>query len=811
MADVFLSYSRADRPRVEKIAAALEAAGVDVWWDKELKGGTVFTKETEAQLKAAKVVLVCWSAASIESNWVADEASYGRDRTALVPILIDAVEPKLGFRQYQTIDFSGWRGDAAAPEFVELSEAIALAIGAERPVTAASSPKASLTDQLRKPPILAGAALALVALVAAAFFLMKPRSHDAAPVAANEASAATAVTEAAAAPATDGVGLAVLPFIAMSNGPDDENFADGLTEELLNWLANVEGLNVPGRTTSFQFKGEAQDLKDIGTRLGVRYLLEGSVRRSGDALRITAQLIDSTTGFHLWSETYDRKLADIFEIQDEIARLVTTELLGAIPSSGAGNPASLGAVDPKAHELYLQGRSLWAQRNAGEAFDKFLAATEIDPGHYLAQAYLAVVASNIAGRGRGADLGNGMDVMTVAANALERARTLRPDASDVLFAQGWAIDSRDGYTGGAAGGEASEYYARAARANPRNVEALHALARYLPDGEARAATYRRILDIDPGLSSAAANLASYYIQNGDEAAAEALFDRIYVVAPDTPRDHANTIYYVGGDIARSAEYLLRDFNGKGFDESSRRARAVRLADLGAVNEAAHLYAINDADFSWRDFNASQALMLRGDFAGMHALAHKILETNTERNWVGYHASSALRMGDPAHALQSTIDMIPDVKEKIRISDANAGDFAAYNSAIALERLGRADEAAPIWARALETLEKSEKTGWRRDIAAAVVYVRLRRNDEAMAAFEAAYQKGFRFLYGFNCYTCVDDSFFNRNGWFEPIFGDPRFTAYVERIRKENAETLERLDAKYGFLAEIRRDMAEHPR
>jgi TolB-like protein len=120
--------------------------------------------------------------------------------------------------------------------------------------------------------------------------------------------------------------IAVLPFVNMSGDADNEYFSDGLTEELLNVLARIEGLKVAARTSSFHFKGQSGNMGDIARQLGVAHLLEGSVRRSGDRVRVTAQLINPADGFHLWSETYDRQLTDIFAIQDDIARAIGNEL-----------------------------------------------------------------------------------------------------------------------------------------------------------------------------------------------------------------------------------------------------------------------------------------------------------------------------------------------------------------------------------------------------------------------------------------------------------------------------------------------------
>ena len=334
MADIFISYARADRDKVEKLAAALEAEGYSVWWDRNLTGGEEFSKEIEQELHAAKAVIVAWSKEGAASSWVRDEASLARTEQKLFPIRLDAEKPPLGFQQFHTFDFSGWKGAEAAEPFTALVASIDKRTGAaHEPATGAASTSNGLPT-LSPLHIAVGVGAVLLALVA--FFVMRgPEDGD---IDGTElASSSEAVTDRPAPAAGDDglISLGVIPFINMSSDPEQEYFADGLTEELLNWLANVEGLKVPGRTASFQFKGHAGDFAEIGERLSAKYLLEGSVRaRRVVTSASPAQLIEAQTGYHLWSETYDRAFQDLFALQDEVAQRVVRELLGEIPQSG---------------------------------------------------------------------------------------------------------------------------------------------------------------------------------------------------------------------------------------------------------------------------------------------------------------------------------------------------------------------------------------------------------------------------------------------------------------------------------------------
>ena len=189
--------------------------------------------------------------------------------------------------------------------------------------------------------------------------------------------------------------IAVLPFVNMSGDAVNEYFSDGISEEILNVLAGTPELQVAARTSSFSFKGKNQEIPVIAKALGVRLVLEGSVRKQGDQVRITAQLIDAQSGFHLWSETYDRKLEDIFAIQDEIAQAIGAQMKVTIAGAAVGT--NHGTRNLAAYDLYLRGVSLWHGRVAKEMLDAlalFEQAAEADPafaGAYAGQALVYTV------------------------------------------------------------------------------------------------------------------------------------------------------------------------------------------------------------------------------------------------------------------------------------------------------------------------------------------------------------------------------------------------------------------------------------
>ncbi len=185
--------------------------------------------------------------------------------------------------------------------------------------------------------------------------------------------------------------IAVLPFVNMSNDPDQEYFSDGMSEEILNSLSHLKNLKVAGRTSSFQFKTKNIDMREIGEKLGVKNVLEGSVRRQGNRLRITAQLINVEDGFHLWSEKYDRDMDDIFAIQDEIALSITEQLKITLLDKEKEIIFQTPTENKKAYDLYLKGRFYWNRRGLGlkKGLEYFLQAAELDPDFSLAHAGIA--------------------------------------------------------------------------------------------------------------------------------------------------------------------------------------------------------------------------------------------------------------------------------------------------------------------------------------------------------------------------------------------------------------------------------------
>jgi adenylate cyclase len=336
---IFLSYARDDLDAARQLAEGIAQAGHDVWWDRHLYGGSRFVAEIDRALKDAEAVVVLWSDVSVESAWVQDEAAEGRDTGRLVPVAIGSAKPPLGFRQFHTIDLGPKNG--RRPEALdELLDAISRTCESDM---REEKPSASETAKLS----------------AKAY-------------------------------------VCVLPFQNMSGEAEQEYFSDGISEDITTDLSKISALEVVARNTAFSFKGQNVDVKDVAKTLGVSHVLEGSVRKAGSRLRINAQLIDGTTGKHLWADRFDRDLTDIFEIQDEISEAIVDALKLKLLPAEKKAIESRGTTNVDAYNIYLMARQQWISGTFGnvrrdEAIVRLCReATLLDPEYAQGWALMAL-------------------------------------------------------------------------------------------------------------------------------------------------------------------------------------------------------------------------------------------------------------------------------------------------------------------------------------------------------------------------------------------------------------------------------------
>jgi TolB-like protein len=460
---VFLSYASEDADAAHRICAALRSAGIEVWFDQsELRGGDLWDAAIRKQIRSCAIFIPIISSnthARIEGyfrlEWkLAIDRSHllAPDQPFLLPVAIDQTpqtDDRLPdrFRELQWIRLpDGNTPSAFAERVAHLLSANAasapaprrsidspsergarinaLAPGASDGRDAAALPRSSKTAW----------SIALVVVVvglgiaALYFFVSHRRGIEKAPPATTEITGTPAMQS----PIPER-SIAVLPFLDMSEKKDQEYFSDGLAEELLDLLSQVPDLRVPARTSSFYFKGRDDDVMTIARKLRVAHLLEGSVRRSGDKIRVTAQLIRADTGYHLWSKTYDRDAQDIFQVQDEIANAVVNALkLQLLPAQPLANHHRTASSD--AFAAYLMGnnlRELDTEESNPKALESYQRAIALDPNYAAAYSGLADAEWRVADMLTSEPAGYQRAFADAA-----RAITLAPDSADGYWARG---------------------------------------------------------------------------------------------------------------------------------------------------------------------------------------------------------------------------------------------------------------------------------------------------------------------------------------------------------------------------------------
>ena len=517
---IFLSYAHADRAKAQRLAAILEDSGFTVWWDALIEGGSRFANSIDEALSKADAVVVLWSKHSIDSDWVRDEAAQGRDRHRLVPVSLDGSAPPLGFRQIQVIKLSGWRGRADAPQIESIRRAISAALGA---APAGHRPIAAQPIDRRRALMIGGGA----AVAAAGGGLIAWQTGL---VGAGRASARS---------------IAVLPFKNLSGDPAQAFVSDGLTEEIRSALARNAGLQVLATTSSNTVRDDAGDARSIAAKLDVAYLLDGSVQRDGDRVRVATNLTNGRTGFSEWSQRVDRQLGDVFAFESEIARDVSNALSVRMATDA---PAPGGTRNAKAYEAYLQGKALYNQAK-DEATDRqakadFEIAIAADPNFGLAHAALSRSLSSIA-----AAYAKAEDLKGTYAQAIDEAQkatAIAPTLAEGQLALGYALfagrldirGARPSYDKAYQYGQGNAdivllcaaYMVRTRRFgaardaieralaldpfNPRTHRAAGAIAFASRDYDRAIDHYRRALALNPGISNANAFLAYALMEKG---------------------------------------------------------------------------------------------------------------------------------------------------------------------------------------------------------------------------------------------------------------------------------------------------------
>jgi TolB-like protein/Tfp pilus assembly protein PilF len=414
--DIFLSYNREDQTTARQYADAFERDGLSVWWDATLRSGEAYDQVTEKALREARAVVVLWSKKSAQSRWVRAEATLADRNRTLVPAMIEPCERPIMFELTQTADLSRWNGDVSDRKWQAFLADVRRFVGAASP-EAVPAP----------PPV---------------------------PVMAHRVQ-----------PAEDRPSLAILPFTNRSGERADDVFADGMVEDLIAALSLSGRVKVIAQSATIVYRKNVSDLRTIGRELGVRYLLEGNVRRVGAALRVTAQLVEADTGAILWLQKFDRPLTDLAALQEqlvtEVAGHLGVQVERAEMQKVLKKPGDLTAWETVMRAMSVYGRLSADGLRAGIADAR--RAVAVAPDYALAHAVLAAQLGNLY-----MTIG-GSDEALAREGRIHAQRALELDGSDpiVLTTVGLCLGLIGSWD------EALEHAQRAVDLNP-NIALCHA-------------------------------------------------------------------------------------------------------------------------------------------------------------------------------------------------------------------------------------------------------------------------------------------------------------------------------------------------
>jgi TolB-like protein/predicted Zn-dependent protease len=608
--DVFISYASKDAATANAVVAVLESQGFRCWIaPRNVTPGSQYADGIVRAINGTKVLVLVLSESAITSPHVGKEIERASSKQhPIIALKTDAtpLTPALEYflSESQWVEVGPEGTQAALAKLTDAvrrhllgSPASATAPPPGRPPLVRAPPK-------RRIPWIAALAVCAAALTLAYFVVDKFWLSKQAP-SERTAAAATAISDKS---------VAVLPFVDMSEKKDQAYFSDGLAEELIDMLAKVPDLRVPARTSSFYFKEQHATIAEIAKALSVANILEGSVRRSGNTVRVTVQLIRADNGYHLWSETYDRDLQDVFKVQDDISRTVVEKLKLTLGNAVPGTPAR--AVNPEVHNLYLQGRYFLQNETLGDlekAVGFFQRAVAIDPTYAQAWSGLGYALFRQVANGN-IPVVQGVEKANIAA--------MKAIELDPTLAEPYQVVSQVRMTGSHDWAGARAAIDKALQMDPNNVTALIAdahLTRTVGNADDALAKFRHTLDRDPLnlLNRRYFGRVLFFAGRLDEA--EATVRQVLAMSPSFPAAHyeLGRILLAKGQVAAAvSEFEAEDNPGwrqfglpLGYHAQQRAsetqaALAALLADTaGSEFQVAETYAYfgnPDKAFYWLD-------------------------------------------------------------------------------------------------------------------------------------------------------------------------------------------------------------------
>ena len=508
MSDVFISYAHSTATEAQAVAKALRALGYGVWLDDALPAHLVFADVIEERLQAAKAVVVIWSAEAVDSQWVRSEANRAREDGKLVQVTIDNERLPMPFEQIHCADLSGWSGDPDTPAWrTVLSSLTTLMSGGAKPEGKAARPDGGASGEGTKLPV-----------------PVRPS-------------------------------IAVLPFKNMSGDPEQEYLADAITEDIVTALSRWRWFFVIARHSSFRYKDRDIDVARVGDELGVRYALEGSVRKAGNRVRVAAQLVDTATGSNIWADQFNRDLTDVLALQDEITEQLVAAIEPAMLQGENARVARKSLTDFSGLDCFY--RAMWqlnklTEEGDAEALTLFREAIRRDPELSLGHIGLARVLY-------------GQAIFGLSADPNQTLREARTAAKTAI-----GLDPRDAYG----------YFAHAGA------------SLYLGDHLTALDNAQRAIALNPNLAYGHYRLGQVLIFGGRPAEAITPIERSLRFSPYDPqlglmRETLALANYQSGNYDAAVDHARAAIHATGAPGSV--VLAASLARLGRPEEAAEAY------------------------------------------------------------------------------------------------------------------------------------------------------------------------------------------------------------------------------
>lgn len=584
--------------------------------------------------------------------------------------------------------------------------------------------------------------------------------------------------------------IAVLPFVNMSADPENDYFSDGISEELLHDLAQLADLHVAARTSAFYFKGKNENISSIAAQLGVRNILEGSVRKSGNKLRITAQLIDASNGYHIWSETYDRELGDIFGIQDDISTSVVNSLKLELLRTESDRINRLHTDNMQAYDAYLLGLQQLAQGTSSgtdAAIESFRKAVELDPEYALAYVGIAdgyIQLSNYGSMSYEEIVAN---VEPAVDKALELDSQLGEAYSTLGIIHSWRGDPDAAEAAFKTAIELSPGYAR--------TYLMYGIVLKWNFGKVEEALlmHQKALGLDPLSIPINMEVADDYQMLGRHDEALLRSKRVIAIDPDFPRAYvliADMYWEVFAQLDEAVTWLQKAIDLDPGNPDHARWQGMIFADLGDFDSAS--YWIDRAirispervNARWGDVFLQKQI---GDRTKVLDSVNQILTMAPQNEWAKIVlAQHDVLEGEIQSALERARSAVPDLMDNDdpQVTSLNYG--FAIDLAFILINAGERATAELLLQRSLDVIETEPRLGYDgfkiRDVEA---YALLADEERALVALRTAVNGGWRYGWRYDL---------RGNPHLERIREYPRFQAIVDELEREMSEQLARVNA-----------------